>query len=323
VTRTAIVLGAGGITGVAWLLGALEALHEHTGWDPATAEVVAGTSAGAAAAALLVAGVPSEAPLAMAEDQSVLDAAIARATGGLPGRSGLPRAWPGSLALGLTGLLATHQSHRAGFLTGFLPRGSRPCDEIRGLVHAAARDGRPVGGPLRIHACDYGSGRRVTFGGAGAPDAPLGDAVAASAAVPGYYRPVRIGDREYVDGGVHSFTNLDALADEDVDVVICLAPFSSRSIGGPADTALLGGLRRAVSWQLAREAEQLRRQGTTVVVVEPASKDLRAMGANPMDRSRSRRALETARQTLPARLERLLDGVLLPTAPAAPPAVAA
>ena len=66
-------------------------------------------------------------------------------------------------------------------------------------------------------ACDYSTGRRVPFGRQGtrarrAPPAELADAVAASCAIPGFYRPVRIGGRDYVDGGVRSASNLDLLA---------------------------------------------------------------------------------------------------------------
>ena len=44
--RVGLVLGAGGIQGGAWLTGGLDALAEETGWDPASAEYVVGTSAG-------------------------------------------------------------------------------------------------------------------------------------------------------------------------------------------------------------------------------------------------------------------------------------
>jgi NTE family protein len=248
-TRVAVVLGAGGITGIAWLLGALDALHDESGWDPATADVISGTSAGAVAACVVAAGVPASRLLAMAEDQRVLDAAIARATGGLPPRRHWPRAWPGSLALGLTGLVASDPRHRAASLVGFLPRGFKTGDDIRGLTHHAVRHGWPRHTKLLVHACDYRSGRRVTFGADGAPPASLADAVVASAAVPAYYRPVRIGDRDYIDGGTLSMTNADAVAAERPDVVICMSPFSSREIGTKRDSALLGPLRRAASWR--------------------------------------------------------------------------
>src|SRR5436309_10277922 len=56
--RVGLVLGAGGVMGGAWLTGGLEALATETGWDPASAERVVGTSAGSMMGALLVSGVP-------------------------------------------------------------------------------------------------------------------------------------------------------------------------------------------------------------------------------------------------------------------------
>ena len=37
--KVGLVLGAGGVTGAAWLIGALDALAEESGWDPATAQL--------------------------------------------------------------------------------------------------------------------------------------------------------------------------------------------------------------------------------------------------------------------------------------------
>ena len=223
-----LVLGAGGITGIAWLVGALEAIRTHTGWDPASADVVSGTSAGAIAATVLVSDVLPRSLLGYAEDRAVMDAAIARATAGRDADPpGLP--WPGSLALGLTGLLATSPRHRLASLAGFVPSGRLSNDEIRALTHDAAAAGWPTHTELWLHACDYGTGRRVTFGRPGEPAADLADAVAASAAVPGYYQPVTIAGRRYIDGGVWSFSNADALRDAGCDTVICLTPFSTRA----------------------------------------------------------------------------------------------
>ena len=56
--RIGLVLGAGGIQGGAWLTGGLAALAEETGWDPAEADYVVGTSAGSMIGALCAAGVP-------------------------------------------------------------------------------------------------------------------------------------------------------------------------------------------------------------------------------------------------------------------------
>src|SRR3954468_18683755 len=100
--RVGLVLGAGGITGIAWLVGALEALREHTGWDPATADVISGTSAGAVAATVLASGRPMRGLLPYAEVPAALDAAVARATAGHTRQAAGP-SWPGSLILGATG----------------------------------------------------------------------------------------------------------------------------------------------------------------------------------------------------------------------------
>src|SRR3954453_10097844 len=57
--RVGLVLGAGGVMGGAWLTGGLHALATETGWDPASADHVVGTSAGSMMGALLTAGVPA------------------------------------------------------------------------------------------------------------------------------------------------------------------------------------------------------------------------------------------------------------------------
>lgn len=301
--RVAVVLGAGGITGIAWLLGALEAIEEQTGWNPTDASVVTGTSAGAVAAAVRLGGVPADSLLTMAEDRDVLGAAIERATGKPPGRRSVPIAWPGSIALGLTGLLASSPRERVASLAGFVPRGVKPNDEIRGLVHDATRAGWPAGGRLLINACDYRSGERVTFGVAGSPEATLSDAVAASASVPGYYQPHRIDGRLYVDGGLVSFTNADVVASYEPDVVLCVSPFSSPSAGD-----VLAPLRRATAWQLRREAARLRATGAEVLIIEPTPEDFRVMGAKLMDRTRSRAVYDAARETTAPRVGDLLGG---------------
>src|SRR3954447_14846991 len=53
-----LVLGAGGVMGGAWLTGGLHALATETGWDPASADHVVGTSARAMMGALLASGAP-------------------------------------------------------------------------------------------------------------------------------------------------------------------------------------------------------------------------------------------------------------------------
>ena len=301
-TRVAVVLGAGGITSIAWLLGTLDGLRHATGWEPGAADVLCGTSAGAVAAAVTAAGVATERLVEMAEDQAVLDEQVRLATGSAPTRHRLPLAWPGSLALGLSGLVASDPRHRLRALTGLVPAGFRSGDEIRGLVQEASAAGWPTRTRLLLNAVDYGSGKRVTFGEDGAPAVPLGEAVTASAAVPGYYRPVAIDGRTYVDGGVISFSNADVVAPYAPDLVLCLSPFATTTSGGPRDTALLGGLRRVLRRQLSSETRRLEEAGSRVEVLEPTREDLQVMGLKVMERRHSRAVVEQARASLEARI---------------------
>jgi NTE family protein len=224
-----------------------------------------------------------------------------------------------SLRLGISGLL----SPDARRLSGFLPTGVIANDEIRGLTHAAASHGWPTHCELWLNACDAQSGRLVTFGRPGTPEAPLADAVVASCAVPSYYRPVSIGGRRYIDGGVRSLTNADLLADQGCDIVIVMSPFSSTQRGPLLDTALLGVPRRAAAMQTARELARLREAGSQVLCIQPTSADIKAMGLNPMERAHSRHVMDTATASVAALLPEALGDIQLVAPPARPLTAAA
>jgi NTE family protein len=54
--KIGLVLGAGGVVGASWLMGALEAVESETGWAPGSAERIVGTSAGSVVGALVAGG---------------------------------------------------------------------------------------------------------------------------------------------------------------------------------------------------------------------------------------------------------------------------
>ena len=114
----------------------------------------------------------------------------------------------------------------------------------------------------------------MVFGEPGAPEAGVGEAVEASCAIPGVFRPVEIDGRSYVDGGAWSPTNMDAAPAERGQRVLCLNPTASLPAFG------------ALSRSIARfEALVLERRGASVTIVSPDKASGKAMGSNLMDGS--------------------------------------
>ena len=302
--RIGLALGAGGVVGASWMIGVLDALEEQTGFRPAEATEVLGTSVGSLIGAMVAAAVPTSAMAAYASGKA--DSALAAEFDGRDamalrlGRLPLPIG-PGSLRM----VLAAR--NRTTLFTGLLPRGAVRTDAISGLVERAVGSQWPTRCDLRIVACDYASGQRVEFARSRGPVATPGEAVAASCAIPAIYEPVRIGGRRYVDGGVHSHSNLDLLADAELDAVICLNPMSSGAWvgGGGVRERIVGARRRRSAALLAAEVRALREAGTNVLVLEPAFADLAAMGPNMMARDRLVQAIDAGRASTERALRRL------------------
>jgi predicted acylesterase/phospholipase RssA len=77
---------------------------------------------------------------------------------------------------------------------------------------------------LLIVATELDSGERAVFGPGINDDVPISRAVAASSAVPVLYRPVKIADRDYVDGGLYGAASLDLAIEAGAKLVICINP---------------------------------------------------------------------------------------------------
>jgi len=153
-------------------------------------------------------------------------------------------------------------------------------------------------------ACDYVTGRRVVFGETGAPPAELADAVAASCAIPGFFRPVRIGGRLYVDGGLHSMSNLDLFSGLGLDLVICLNPLSGRTAarGWSPLNRISAAVCSLATKQVDAEADRLLAEGTHVIVIEPTPADLEVIGDNVMDPRRGIDVVRTGLGTVSSQL---------------------
>ncbi len=323
--RVGLVLGAGGVLGASWLIGALDALEAETGWQAADAERIVGTSAGAVIGALAASGIRSEYMSAYAagrtldgfvEAESRADGLSSRLIGTeYRIQRALPPIGPGSWRLAVNTLLHL-RSHAPGVvLAGWLPRGFISTAPIRGLVEGFVASGWPDHPGYWAVAADYGTGKRVAFGRDDAPEAHVADAVAASCAIPGFYHPVEVGGRRYVDGGICSTSNLDLLRGADLDLVVCLNPMSSVAPiagGSPADR-FAALMRAAAGRRLGHEARKLRADGTEVLILQPGRDDCALMGLNLMNGSRRVQVMEQARKSIARELRRLRGTQLVPS----------
>jgi NTE family protein len=139
------------------------------------------------------------------------------------------------------------------------------------------------------------------FRAADAAEVTVGSAVAASCAVPGWYRPVVIGGERFVDGGLWSPTNADALVGETLDAVIISSPMSA--VPGAARGRRDGIGRSFLRRYLTREVEELRRSGLPALVIEPTAGDIDEMGADVLDPSRRGPVTRQVRSSAVARLK--------------------
>ena len=306
---TGLVLGAGGAVGHAYHTGTLAALAEATGWDPRTADIVVGTSAGSVVGALLRAGLAPADLYARStgtelspEGALLLGRSVAPSPLPRPDRPPtLRRLQPSSRAL--LRLVRQPWSVTPGSLAAaFLPPGEVPGDAIGARIRSMYDRPWPEQ-PFWACVVRQGDGARVVLGRDPEPATDVGTAVQASSAIPSWFQPVEIDGEHYVDGGAFSPTNADVLAGAALDLVVIVSPMSS-SRTATARLAADAPVRAVYRARLAREVAAVRRRGAGVVTFQPSGEDLAVMGgaASAMDYQRhgpvARRARETALRRL-------------------------
>ena len=305
-SRRGLVLGTGGSLGYAWTVAALSTWQQATGHDAREADVIVGTSAGSIVASALASGVAVDDLVGhLLNPQPSSDTPRPRRRGARGGLPPLPRFGPGSIRL--LGAVARSPARfpPLAVASALLPVGRADTSGVVRLVSSFAPETWPTEPQLRIVATDYDSGARVPFGRDGAPPASPAEAASASCAVPGWFRPVRIAGRRYVDGGVCSATSADLLLGNDMpplDEALVLVPLAKRGrirlsgVGGAAD----GLFRGIVGGRSAREIARLRGSGLRVAAHAPGPEERAVMGWNVMDASRQGDVVRTALRTTAA-----------------------
>lgn len=255
----ALVLGGGGVAGIAWEVGLLLGLHDN-GVDVRNANLIIGTSAGSVVGAQIAGGTGlgdlfarQTAPIEQSQEQYVafdatqLERAFQQAVMSGPFDPQSIRARIGAMALAAP---SVPEEERLAIIASRLP------------VHEWSQQ------PLLITVVDAQNGEwRVFDRDSGVP---LVQAVAASCAVPGVWPPVTIQGRRYMDGGMRSSTNADLASG--YSRVLIVNPLPSIVSMGP----LLGS-------SLNTETALLQGQGSRVLVITADEAAVAAMGPNLLD----------------------------------------
>ncbi|NLG54825.1 MAG: patatin [Rhodococcus sp.] len=307
--RRGLAIGCGGALGLAWTAVALRVVEEQLNWDVRTADVLLGTSAGSEIVAALGSGfTPQNLVDALKAGQSpTVDPVLARHLHTPVGK--IPPV-PLPLFPGL-GMIAAGIRRGSAYsaLSGLLPRGRGNAQWLRQFGDDLAGAGGWVSHPATwIVAADARTGNRVAFGSPGAPQVDLGTALAASWAIPGWFPPVEVSGRRYVDGGAVSSVSADLLLDAGLDEVVVIAPMTTAGgVAGRGAARVERLLRGQMTAGLDREVAALRAAGIRVIRIEPGDGELSVMGPNFMDSSRREVTLSAARYWLPKRVAAALD----------------
>lgn len=256
----ALVLGGGGVAGIAWATGITAGLA-RLGVDLGEADVFIGTSAGSVVGAQLACGVRAEALLA----QQLAPPAGSREQS-QPFSLKEANARNRQLMDKVDGdVMAARRRIGAHALRS----AAVPLEVRRGIVAARLPQAEWPARTLRVVAVDTATGEHASFERDSGVD--FVDAIAASCAVPGAWPAVPIRERMWMDGGIRSLSNADLAAP--ATCVLILAPL------GYADD-------NPVSGHLRAEAQALRQAGSRVAVIVPDGLSTTAMTDNVLDPTR-------------------------------------
>ena len=182
-------------------------------------------------------------------------------------------------------------------------------NSFKALFHARKRE-------LYIVAMNLDSAERVVFGHDEDSSLSISEAVQASTALPGFYKPARIRGVDYVDGGVRRTANIDVAIEHGADLVICynpFRPFSNRVVRkydpqrddyvteGPqlADRGMLTVINQALRTLLHSRLQLGLRQYQDdpnfkgdIVLIEPTEKDIDFFQMTPLAFWERRRAAQ-------------------------------
>ncbi len=298
-SKTALVLAGGGVAGAAYEIGALCAIDQLLDQLSVNEfDIYVGTSAGGLVAACLANNITPRTLL------SVLDSAILGIEQlapqhlfalNLPDILTRARRLPAALAdtirrlfgeWGHFSLLDLVEALSVGLPTGLYDTSGLDA-YLRTALTMPGRSNsfRDLPHELAIVATELDRGERAVFGKPPLRDVPISRAVCASAAIPLFYRPVRIGDRDYIDGGIRGTASLDVAIEAGAELIVCINPMVPFDNHGHAPGQSISDegmqfignqvFRTFIHAGLHYHIKQVRRRHPEVdiVLIEPTSKD--------------------------------------------------
>lgn len=236
--RLGVVCAGGGVTGAIYEIGALAAIEDRLeNTSLVDFDMFVGVSAGSYIGALLANGITP----------GLLYRNVTRSakSGTALDELGLFRLNLGEIKQRLASAPATilraawdfYENRRETTLTDLvqslgqiLPSGIFHNDGLgewmaRWLDHPERTDDfRTLNRALRIVAVELDTGETTAFGAPGQDHVPISQAVQASCAVPGLYKPVKIGGVEYIDGGVRKTAHVSLALREKCGLVLVVNP---------------------------------------------------------------------------------------------------
>jgi NTE family protein len=312
-SRTALVLSGGGLTGAVYHIGALRALNDAL-LDRSVNDfdIYVGTSAGAVITSCIANGISTKELLRAISGQAG-PANLHRGDIFRPNIDEFVRKIAGLPAMAAWACWHYIKNIRDMDLIDFatlfldaLPSGffdsEATADYLARVFDLTGRtdDFRKLEKDLILIATDLDNGERVIFGRGHNDRARISRAAAASAAVPVLYKPVKINGQECVDGGLRGTASIDLAIERGADLVICINPMvpfdnSARSIpklGTDARRVSEKGFSAVIN-QVTRTAlhaglqyhlKQVRRAhpGVDILNIEPKGSDARMFFDNPM-----------------------------------------
>jgi len=328
--RRGLVCAGGGVTGAIYEIGVLAALEERLdGFSLTECDIFVGVSAGSYVGTLVASGVSPSVLFRNATHPRTSDL----------DQLSLFRPNLGEIASRLVSAPATivrslydfYENRQDATVTdlvasfaGLLPSGFFLLDGLESWLAAwlseegRTNDFRALARKLRVVAVALDTGETRVFGEPGNDTVPISQAVSASCALPGFFRPVRIDGVDYIDGGVRKTAHISLALKDRCGLVLCVNPIvparydlakgllpDGRDRGALASRGLLSILdqvfRLTLHSRLQYGLSRYRREHpeTDIVLFEPKPEELPRLMRNIMRTSGRIRIAEYAyRSTL-------------------------